>query len=158
MNSKIHRNGSRLLLRRRETLFHGLEPLVHLLKQVLEFFEPWFGGELFIAGLGGFFAGIAGTGMSTWLSTSGILQARDLRFDHRRHFDAEVVALQQSFERGNGSAIATRTECMNGSHANRKVRFGEISRNPFRDVLVVLLQTREAVDRGGARIDGLAGG
>src|SRR5260370_1526562 len=114
----LERNGSRLLLRRREALFQGLEPLVHLLKQVLEFFEPLFGGELFIAGLGGFFAGIAGTGTSTWLSTSGILQARDLRFDHRGHFDAEVVALQQSFERGNGSVIPTRAACMNRTHAN----------------------------------------
>jgi len=36
-----------------------------------------------------------------------------------------------------------------------KVRFSEISGELFRDVLVVLLQTREAVDGRGARIDGL---
>src|SRR5437773_10809854 len=38
------------------------------------------------------------------------------------------------------------------------MRFGEIGRNLFGDVLIVLLQTREAVDSRSARIDGLTGG
>src|SRR5438552_17349903 len=38
------------------------------------------------------------------------------------------------------------------------MRFGEIGRNLFGDVLIVLLQTREAIDSRSARIDGLTGG
>src|SRR6267142_4318914 len=69
-----HTSIRRLLLRGREALLHGLEPLAHFLEQVLEFLEPLLGGELLAGGLGGFFAGISGTGICTRLSFHGFLQ------------------------------------------------------------------------------------
>src|SRR5260370_9754757 len=99
------------MLRGWEALLHGFEPLAHFLKQLFDLFEPLFGRALFItASFCGFFTVLAVSGSSSWFSVRGFLQARDLSFDHRGQFDSEVVALQQSFQRGNGRGIAPTTE------------------------------------------------
>jgi len=83
------------LLGWREAFLHGLETLAHFLKEALEFFESFVQVESFsllpvysadsspvsaeLEALPGF-------------PSSAFFQAGDLSFDHRHHFDAEVVA------------------------------------------------------------------
>src|SRR5271155_493509 len=84
-------------------------------------------------------------------------QTRDLAFDHRSHFDAQVVVLEKSFERGNGARVATRAQRENAGHTDAKMRLVKKTGDLFRDVLVVFLQASQAGDGRIARLDGLAG-
>ena len=87
-----------LLLWRRQARFDGLETVIHLLKEALEFFEAQISRGLLSRASRGWFFGfviraVSSPRMSSGLGIRGPFQARDLALDHRGHFDAEVVAL-----------------------------------------------------------------
>src|SRR5215469_1270270 len=123
---------------------------------MLQFFQPLEDGSgvtrLFrsrsgpISGLRSF--GPRGGRLSGWF-----LQARDLFFDHWNHLDAEVTALEQSFERGDRSRVATSAERKDRGHANREMWLTQIAGDLFCDFLVAFLKARQAANRGRARVD-----
>src|SRR5713101_9704692 len=94
--------------------------------------------------------------MDAGLCICRLLETRDLPFDHGGHDDAEVVRFQERFERRNGGGVAASAKRINAGHANGVPRLREVRSNLFGDFLVVLLKTSQAVNRRGARIDGLS--
>ena len=86
--------------------------------------------------------------LSEALLASRSFQAGDLSLDHRSHFDAEVVALQQRLQGGNGARVSACAERQDAGHTNRKVRLAKIGRDLIGDVFVVFLEVGETGDGG----------
>ena len=145
-----------LVLEGREAALDGLESIVHLLHQVFEFIEPLghAGFVIFRVGISSHalvdVAIFVGCGVRVTARSLWIFQPGNLPLDHRHHFDAQIVALEQIFERGNGGGVTASAERIDGSHANGKMRLGEIRRDLSGDVFVFLFQTAKAIDGRGA--------
>src|SRR6202008_3755434 len=80
----------------------------------------------------------------------------DLLLDHGNHFDAEIIGLQEAFERRDGGGIAAIAERGNDGFAYREARLGEIGRDEASQLLIFLVEASKAGDGGHAGRNRLA--
>src|SRR5262249_23150369 len=88
-----------------------------------------------------------------------IFEAFNLFLDRRLHLDAETLALEHGFERGNRGSVATPTERVDGRAADGEMRILQIPGNRLREFVIFFLQTSQSGDRSlaGFRVSARSG-
>src|SRR4029077_19101685 len=146
---------------KRQSRFDALEPVIHLLEDSRELVEAVRHRGLIRStnGLVTVFVlrFIVLVGMPLCLCCLRLLQLFDLPFDLRNHFDAEITALEEGFERRDCTGIPSISQRGDRCPSDREMRLRQIGGDLPGDFLIAFIHAPQTRDGGAPRIHGLAG-